>query len=101
MGRWGELFFQGDHDLDEASYISEDAGIELLRYELNKPDEKEPTGGKGLEATREHLNNGVLNRLFEEYLGMKEEKFFLGKRLRLVHTGKCRRTGWHDTGLTF
>jgi hypothetical protein len=28
MGRWGEGLFQGDTDLDVASYISEDAEIE-------------------------------------------------------------------------
>ncbi|KAE9374349.1 hypothetical protein N431DRAFT_503221 [Stipitochalara longipes BDJ] len=86
MGRWGEHFFEGDHDLDEASYISEDAGIELYHYELDEPDTKHPVGGKGLETTREHLNSGVLSSLFEKYLGDKNAKFYKGKELRLVHT---------------
>jgi len=65
MGRWDERLFGGDMDLDEASYISEDAGIELYSYEINEKDPE--LGGKSLEATRDHLNNGVLSRLFEEY----------------------------------
>jgi hypothetical protein len=89
MGRWGEFFFEGDSDLDEASDISHDAGIELYSYELDEPGEKYPIGGKGLEATREHLNNnGVLSGLFEKYLSMKESELFYGKELRLVLTGK-------------
>jgi hypothetical protein len=90
MGRWGEHFFEGDHDLDEASYISEDAGIELYYYEPDKDDAKEPIGGKGLEITRGYLNGGVLSGLFEKYLREKDDKFFLGKELRLVHTGEWR-----------
>ena len=87
MGRWGECFFEGDHDLDEASDISEDAGIELLHYEIDDPGTENPTGGKGLEATRKHLNNGVLSGLFEKYLGQAEKELFYGRELRLVHTG--------------
>ena len=89
MGCWGERFFEGDSDLDEASYISEDAGIELFYYEADKPDAEHPMGGKGLEATRDHLNNSVLNRLFEKYSAEKSENLFYGKPLRLVHTGEC------------
>ena len=37
MGRWGEGLFEGDTDLDVASYISEDAGIELYNYHLDGP----------------------------------------------------------------
>ena len=88
MGRWRERFFEGDSDLDEASYISEDAGIELFYYEADEPDAEHPMGGKGLEATREHLNNGVLNRLFEKYSAKKVQNLFYGKPLRLVHTGE-------------
>lgn len=28
MGRWGELLFEGDTDLDTAIFISEDSGTE-------------------------------------------------------------------------
>jgi hypothetical protein len=45
-------------------------------------------GGKGLEATRDRLNNGVLNRLFEKYSAKKLENLFYGKPLCLVHTGE-------------
>jgi len=88
MGRWGDLFFEGDSDLDEASYISEDADIELYNYELDEPDAENPMGCKGLKATRDHLNNDVLGNLFEEYLATKEDKFFYGKELRLFLTGR-------------
>ncbi|KAG4440583.1 hypothetical protein IFR05_003950 [Cadophora sp. M221] len=57
MGRWGERFFEGDNDLDEASMISEDAGIELYNYEIDERESNDFSfSGKGLEATREHLN---------------------------------------------
>ena len=79
MGRWGEFFFEGDSDLDEASEISGDAGIELHNYELDEPCTKYPMGGKGLEVTREHLSNGALSGLFEKYLGKKDKEFFYGK----------------------
>jgi len=103
MGRWGERFFEGDHDFDEASDISADAGIELFYYELDGPGAQHPTGCKGLKATQDHLNNGVLNSLFEKYLGEAEKngflgslwekylgrlKFFYGRELRLIHTGE-------------
>lgn len=66
MGRWGEGLFEGDVDLDFVSEISQDAGMELLNYDMVDP--KEPQySGKGLEATRNHLNNGTLDRLFKEY----------------------------------
>jgi len=67
MGRWGEYLFQGDSDLDEASYISEDAGIELYSFELEPEGSEFECGGKGLEATREHLNKGIFTKLFEKY----------------------------------
>ncbi|KAL2067707.1 hypothetical protein VTL71DRAFT_15803 [Oculimacula yallundae] len=68
MGRWGERFFEGDNDLDEASMMSEDAGIELYHYEIDEREEPDFSfKGKGLEATRAHLNSGVLSRLFNEY----------------------------------
>ncbi|KAH9217530.1 hypothetical protein DL95DRAFT_459138 [Leptodontidium sp. 2 PMI_412] len=85
MGRWGERFFEGDNDLDEASMISEDAGIELYHYEIDEA-ESDDFSGKGLEATREHLNNGVLSRLFNKY--STNDPFASGslspKELRLV-----------------
>lgn len=87
MGRWGEHFFEGDSDLDEASEISHDAGIELYHYHLDEPGEEYPLGGKGLDATRDHLNNNVLSGLFEKYLATKKSEFFYGQELRLVLTG--------------
>lgn len=87
MGHWGEEFFQGDSDLDEASYISEDAGIELYSYELEPEGSEYDFGGKGLEATREHLNSGVLDRLFEDYNSKEKKELFYGRELRLVLTG--------------
>ncbi|CZT50119.1 uncharacterized protein RSE6_11051 [Rhynchosporium secalis] len=41
MGRWGERFFEGDNDLDEASMMGEDAGIELYHYEIDKKEDKD------------------------------------------------------------
>ena len=73
-------------DLDEASYISEDAGIELYSYEINEKDPE--LGGKGLEATLNHLNNGVLSRLFEEYSRSKPKHSIVQKELCLVFLGK-------------
>jgi hypothetical protein len=87
MGRWGEGLFEGDTDLDVASYISEDAAIELYNYKLDGSDEKHPMGGKGLEATRAHLNNGVLNRLFMEYSKKKDCHGMVSKELGLVFLG--------------
>ncbi|KAH7310022.1 hypothetical protein BKA65DRAFT_485239 [Rhexocercosporidium sp. MPI-PUGE-AT-0058] len=87
MGRWGERFFEGDNDHDEASMMSEDAGIELFDYEIVEAESDDlPFSGKGLEATREHLNNGVLSRLFNKYF--TSDPFASGslspKELRLV-----------------
>lgn len=94
MGRWGELLFEGDIDLDTASEISHDAGTELLHYEVNAEDPE--FGGKGLEATREHLNNGALKRLFNEYSAKDFSKdYFVGKELRLVFLGNSSSiTSW-------
>jgi hypothetical protein len=88
MGRWGEGLFEGDTDLDVASYISEDAGIELYYYELDESKEEDSIGGKGLEATRAHLNNGVLNRLFTEYAKKNDCHGMVSKKLGLVFLGK-------------
>ncbi|KAH7378064.1 hypothetical protein BKA64DRAFT_648784 [Cadophora sp. MPI-SDFR-AT-0126] len=87
MGRWGERFFQGDNDLDEASMMSEDAGIELYNYEIDEREGEDFSfSGKGLGATRDHLNNGVLSRLFNKYSA--DDPFKSGsmssKELRLV-----------------
>ncbi len=87
MGRWGELFFEGDMDFEEASDISGDAGIELYYYELDAPGEEYKTGGKGSEATRDHLNDGVLSRLFKQYSNMKADDCFVGRELHLVFLG--------------
>jgi hypothetical protein len=88
MDRWGERFFDGEYVV-EAYEISKDAGLELLHYEIDKSVEKPRSGGKGLEATREHLNNGTLSHLFETYLGEGRGCFYRGrKELRLVLTGK-------------
>jgi len=81
MGRWGEELFAGDTDMDEIYTMSEDAGIQLYYYEIEAGGE-----GKGLEATRTHLNNGVLDRLFKEY-AVKESMFPVSKELRLVFLG--------------
>lgn len=78
MGRWGERFFEGDSDLDEVSYISDDAGILLYQYEVKD-------GGKDLEATREHFNNGILSRLFQEYATKPRQ--VVTTELRFVHLG--------------
>ncbi|KAG0646339.1 hypothetical protein D0Z07_8420 [Hyphodiscus hymeniophilus] len=71
MGRWGEGFFEGDDDLDISYYISQDAGIELYHYEVEQNPELD-FGGKGLEATRDHLNNVVLSQLFRQYSTQKD-----------------------------
>ncbi|PVH75724.1 hypothetical protein DL98DRAFT_536294 [Cadophora sp. DSE1049] len=87
MGRWGERFFEGDNDLDEASMMSEDAGIELYHYEIDERESADFSfSGKGLEATREHLNNGVLSRLFNKYSTNKPfaDGSMSCKELRLV-----------------
>jgi len=84
MGRWGEELFAGDMDQDDISDISADAGIELYRYKIEDGGE-----GKGLEATRAHLNNGVLNRLFEKYATYKAVFWFgcVSKELRYILLG--------------
>lgn len=89
MGLWGENLFEGDVDLDEASNISDDAGIELSHYELEPEDmpADEKLGGKGLEATREHLNNGTLDRLFQEY-ATKRTNWMASKELRFIFLGE-------------
>lgn len=84
MGRWGERLFEGDADLDEAASISDDANIELLDYEPIK-DHPDPTR-KGLEATRRHLDSGVLDLMFDEYK-TKKESWGIGKELRFVFLG--------------
>jgi hypothetical protein len=90
MGRWGELLFKGDYDLDEAFFISKDAGIELYYYEV---DTEEPEhGGKGLEATRAHLNCGILNDLTTKYATTKSTNCFIDMKLRLVFLGKLLHT---------
>lgn len=81
MGRWGECLFEGDTDLDVASFIAEDAGIELFHYDA--PD----LNGKGLEATRQRLESGVLTRLFEQYATTEDPYHLVTKDLRLVFLG--------------
>lgn len=61
MGAWGGGLFQSDQDLDIAGEISDEAGMNLEMVD------DEEMGGKGLEATRKALNDGVLKRLFEKY----------------------------------
>jgi hypothetical protein len=92
MGRWGEGLFEGDTDLDAAAYISEDAGIELYNYELDESDSEYPIEGKGLEATRAHLNNGVLERLFTDYDKKEDFHGMISKEFGLVFLGKLLRT---------
>ena len=90
MGRWGERFFEGDNDLDEAAMMSEDAGIELYHYQIDERESDDlPFSGKGLEATRQHLNSGVLNRLFNKYSGQNPAATgsMSTKELRLVLLG--------------
>lgn len=89
MGRWGESFFEGDSDLDEASYMSQDAGIELYHYGLDPEDSEYKFGGKGLEATRKHLNSGIFEKLFEKYATEASKSWIFGKELKLVLFGKC------------
>ncbi|MAD87400.1 MAG: hypothetical protein CL912_30950 [Deltaproteobacteria bacterium] len=91
MGRWGERFFEGDNDLDEASMMSADAGIELYNYEIDERESEDFSfSGKGLEATRDHLNSGVLSRLFNKYATNKSfaDGSMSCKELRLVLLGK-------------
>lgn len=96
MGRWGELLFEGDRDLDHADEISYDAGTELWNYDINE-EEEDGIHGKGLEGTRDHLNNGVLHHLFVDYTtrpsgegwsGYPEEYIHQHRNLRLIFLGK-------------
>jgi hypothetical protein len=129
MGRWGELLFEGDDDLDIASCIAEDAGIEwavfrifriytakplfqvlssswfwgklaklhkltiwsvnrLYNYEIDTSSEYD-LGGRGLVVTRDHLNNGVLARLFKQYSTQKSfHNDMATKEMSLVFLGK-------------
>lgn len=84
MRRWVERLFEGDTDLDKASSIYSDAGIELYNYEI---DDEYDMGGKGIHATSEHLNGGNLKRLFEEYATKQEQ--CVSKELRYVFLGTC------------
>lgn len=91
MGRWGQGLFEGDHDLDEAISMSVDAGFELYHYELSR-DGQHNFGGIGLEATRDRLNGGVLDRLFTKYTS-EPIPDLLGdsdKKLRLILLGTQR-----------
>jgi hypothetical protein len=75
MGRWDEALFGGDADMDEVDFISKDAGIDLYDYE-------------SLEGARDHLNNGVLKRLFLEYATKPVDSFNgVSKELRYVLLG--------------
>lgn len=69
MGAWGPYLFESDTHLDVAIGLSEDAGIELYCYNKSDDDNNDERG-KVLEATRDHLNSGVLTRLFDQYLKM-------------------------------
>lgn len=91
MGRWGDGLFESDDDLDTLSYISEDAGIEVYHYELEPNDVDSPElgfgfGGKGLEATREHLNKGIFKSLFTRYAKDRydEDDGFITPRIALL-----------------
>ena len=64
MGRWGDGLFQGDYDLDAAGDISRDAGMELWSYWATDDPE---IHALGLETTRNELNEGVFDELFEKY----------------------------------
>ena len=61
MGCWGYGLLQSDSDHDVASEISSDAGFELYLYWDMEG------GALGLEGTRQKLNEGVFNTLFNKY----------------------------------
>lgn len=88
MGRWGMGLFEGDFDLDLAGSISDDAGCQLYNYEIDT--EYPEYSGKGLEATQEHLNNGTLARLFQEYATTRVLQVFedVPKDLTIIFLGK-------------
>jgi hypothetical protein len=92
MGRWGDLLFEGDMEFDMAGDISADAGIEVYHYEIEEdPNPKDSFGGKGIEATRDHLNNGVLSRLFEEYK-TKPMEYPTSREMRFILLGSYSRS---------
>lgn len=64
--------------------------MELLNYDMEDPEEPQYSG-KGLEATRDHLNIGTLDRLFKEYATkvMGGWAGFVSKELRFIFLGKC------------
>ena len=75
MGRWGDGIFQGDADLDVADDISANAGFELWLYWVTDDPEIKALG---LEGTREKLNEGVFDALFEKYKAKGDESGFFG-----------------------
>jgi len=82
MGRWGEELFAGDMDMDCIAALSADAGIELYYYKVEEGGES-----KGLEATRDHLNNGVLDYLFKKCTTYEKEQGFISKELPYIMLG--------------
>lgn len=86
MGRWGEFLFEGDNDLETAMDISRDAGIELYHYEICD-DPELPFTGLGLETTRDHLNNGILKRLFDQFTTRNPTYEIESGGLRVVFLG--------------
>ncbi|KAL3420383.1 hypothetical protein PVAG01_08882 [Phlyctema vagabunda] len=61
MGFWGSELFENDYDHDSLSDVEAEIDMALYSYDI------EELGGKGLEATRDRLNNGLLVRLFDEH----------------------------------
>lgn len=59
-------------------------------YDITDENEQTDPPAKGLEATRAHLNDGVLHRLFVDY-STKPLKDDMGqsKELRLIFLGTC------------
>lgn len=60
MGFWGDRLFESDRDLDIASDIGGDAGMEIPLY-WDDPDSPES------KAAREKLNDDLFKRLFDKY----------------------------------